>query len=142
MNWFSKRKVIAPVDFSDESFAAVKLSLQLVANYSDLTIVHVLRELPAGEPGETWGTIDRDSRVRHATQAVRERLEGGNYKDVQIDVLFGDAGLEIANLAERKGAGMIVLSSHGRTGIKRLLIGSVAERVVRLAHCPVLVLRS
>jgi len=63
-------------------------------------------------------------------------------KSLQIDILFGDAGHEIAKLAERQGAELIVLPSHGRTGIKRLLIGSVAERVVRLAHCPVLILSS
>ena len=74
--------------------------------------------------------------------SLRERLDDDKYKSVQIDIVFGDAGHEIANLAERRGAELIVLPSHGRTGIKRLLIGSVAERVVRLAHCPVLVLRS
>jgi nucleotide-binding universal stress UspA family protein len=60
---------------------------------------------------------------------------------VRFEVLFGDPGHEIAQFAKERGAGMIVMSSHGRTGLAHLLIGSVAERVVRLAQCPVLVLR-
>ena len=75
-------------------------------------------------------------------EALRERLDDDKYKSVKIDILFGDAGHEIANLAERRGAELVVLPSHGRTGFKRLLVGSVAERVVRLARCPVLILRS
>jgi len=142
MAWFPKKKVITPVDFSDESFAAVDVGLQLVDTPSDLTVVHVLQDLSPAEPGEMWRTIDNESRMRHAAQALRERLEDDKYKDVQLDILFGDAGHEIAKLAEQQGAELIVLPSHGRTGIKRLLVGSVAERVVRLAHCPVLVLRS
>ncbi len=142
MTWFPKKNVIAPVDISDESFAAVDVGLQLVDAPSDLTVVHVLPDLSPTEPGEMWGTIDKDSRKRHAKKALRECLDDDKYKSVQIDILFGDAGHEIAKLAERQGAELVVLPSHGRTGIKRLLIGSVAERVVRLAHCPVLILRS
>ena len=142
MTWFPKKKVIAPVDFSDESFVAVDVGLQLVDAPSDLTVVHVLQDLSPTEPGEMWRTIDKESRTRHAIQALHERLDDDKYKAVKSDILFGDAGHEIVKLAERQCAELIVLPSHGRTGIKRLLIGSVAERVVRLAHCPVLILRS
>ncbi|MEZ6094353.1 MAG: universal stress protein [Pirellulaceae bacterium] len=55
--------------------------------------------------------------------------------------MFGDPGSEITRFAKENDAGLIVISSHGRTGVSRLLLGSVAERVVRLAPCPVLVLR-
>jgi nucleotide-binding universal stress UspA family protein len=57
-------------------------------------------------------------------------------------VAFGDPGQRITAYAEEVGADVIVMPSHGRTGLKRLLLGSVAERVLRLAHCPVLVLKS
>jgi universal stress protein A len=57
-------------------------------------------------------------------------------------VLFGDPGQQIAIFAKEMKAGLIVMSSHGRTGLAHLLIGSVAERVLRLASCPVLILRS
>ena len=71
-----------------------------------------------------------------------QRLATEGQDSVSTDVVIGDPGHEITTLAERAGADLIVLNSHGRTGLKRLLIGSVAERVIRLAHCPVLVLRS
>ena len=51
-------------------------------------------------------------------------------------------GHEITTFAEENGAGLIVMPSHGRTGLAHIFIGSTAERVVRFSHCPVLVLRS
>jgi nucleotide-binding universal stress UspA family protein len=141
MTWFPRKKVIVPVDLSDQSLAAIDIGLQLVDTPSHLTVVLALQELQAAEPAALWGTVDKDTRTRHAAQAVRERLEDDKYKEIQIEILFGDPGSEVAKLAEQQDAELIVLPSHGRTGIKRLLIGSVAERVARLAHCPVLILR-
>ena len=142
MNWFARKKVLVPVDFSDESFSAVDSALELVANPTDLIVVYVLQDLSPMEPGEIWHTVDPESRIQHAVKALRERLADEKYRGLQFDVVIGDPGHEITKLAEREAADLIVLPSHGRTGLKRMLIGSVAERVVRLAHCPVLVLRS
>jgi nucleotide-binding universal stress UspA family protein len=64
------------------------------------------------------------------------------YKGIQVEVSFGNAGFRISEYAQEIGADLIVIPSHGRTGIERMLIGSVAERVVQHSHCPVLVLRS
>ena len=63
------------------------------------------------------------------------------FEKVDFQVRFGDPGREIAALAEELHAELNVMPSHGRTGLSRLFIGSVAERVVRLAHCPVLILK-
>ncbi|MDA1049306.1 MAG: universal stress protein [Planctomycetota bacterium] len=142
MNWFAKKKVLVPVDFSDESFAAVDSALEFVDSGSDVMVVYVLQDLSPMEPGEMWGTVDHESRIRHAAKALRERLADEKYKHIHIDVVIGDPGHEIAEIAEREAVDLIVMPSHGRTGIKRMLIGSVAERVVRLAHCPVMVLRT
>jgi len=142
MPWLPKQKVVVPVDFSDESFTAVPNALDLVADPANVLVVHVLQELSPMEPGEMWRTIDHDTRIRHTMQALRERLAKDGHDAVSTDVVIGDPGHEVAALAEREKADLIVLTSHGRTGIKRLLIGSVAERVIRLAHCPVLALRS
>ena len=73
--------------------------------------------------------------------ALKQRLADAKYQGIQLSVVLGEPAHGIANFAEEKKAELIVIPSHGRTGITRLLIGSVAERVVRLAHCPVLVLR-
>lgn len=141
MNWLPKKWVIVPVDFSDDSLAAIGTAVQLVADPSHVTVVHVLPEISVLEPTEGWQPIDTQSRVRRITDTLRERLAAAGHTAVRLEILVGDPGHEIADLAQRENAELIVLPSHGRTGLKRLLIGSVAERVVRLAHCPVLVLR-
>jgi nucleotide-binding universal stress UspA family protein len=133
--------VIVPVDFSDDSLAAVGTAVQLVADPAHVSVVHVLQEISVLEPTEGWQPIDTQSRVRRIRETLSERLETLGHAGVQLEILVGDPGHEIAEMAQREDAELIVLPSHGRTGIRRLLIGSVAERVVRLAHCPVLVLR-
>jgi nucleotide-binding universal stress UspA family protein len=141
MAWLPKQTVVVPVDFSDESIAAVDAALELVADASHLHIIHVLPIITDYEAGLVWSTVSDQTRTEHAQLALRERLADAKYEKVRIAVAFGDAGTEIAAFAENKQADLIVIPSHGRTGLKRLLIGSVAERVVRLAHCPVLVLK-
>lgn len=142
MSWLPKRCVVVPVDFSDESFQALDVAAHLVEKPEQLQVVHVLQELSPVEPGELWDTVDNESRARHALKALHEQLERRGHPQVSTHILFGDPGHRIAEFARQQQAELIVLPSHGRTGISRMLIGSVAERVVRLSHCPVLVLRS
>ena len=85
--------------------------------------------------------IDEEGRKKQLEEAVRERFVKDKYRNVRIEVRYGDPGHEIADFAREIGAGLIVMPSHGRTALSHLLIGSVAERVVRYAPCPVLVLR-
>jgi nucleotide-binding universal stress UspA family protein len=141
MSWAPRQKVVVPIDFSDDSFAALDTALDLVDDPKKVHVIYVLAVLEPAEPGVIWATIDEESRARHAEQALRERLADAKYQGVSMKIEFGDPGHEVAQFAQEQGADLIVLNSHGRTGIKRLLIGSVAERIVRLAHCPVLVLR-
>lgn len=141
MAWLPKQTVVAPVDFSEDSFKAVDTALELVEHSANVHVVHVLPLLAVTEPGVIWDTIDDQSRREHATEALRQRFGDAPHAGVRIEVLFGDPGSEIVDYANRMQADLILLPSHGRTGIRRLLLGSVAERVVRMAHCPVLVLR-
>jgi nucleotide-binding universal stress UspA family protein len=141
MPWLPKQNVVAPVDFSEQSFSAVDQALELVDSPTNLHLIHVLPAVIPADPGVVWTSIDDESRRRHARQALEERLSDPKYQGVQIQIELGDPGHEIAAYAERIKADLIVVPSHGRTGLTRLLIGSVAERVVRLAHCPVLVLK-
>jgi len=141
MSWFPKRCVVVPIDFSDDSFAAADLALDLVAEPAGLHLIHVLPEPHAGDPGVEWQMIDNENRRRHATEAIRTRLSDDKYQSVTIGIEFGSPGYRIAEYAEQMEAELIVIPSHGRTGLKRLMLGSVTERVIRLSHCPVLVLR-
>lgn len=140
MSWLPKQTVVVPIDFSEESFAALDTASQLVAGPSGLHLVHVLQELSPVEPGELWDTVDDASRAQHAEKSLREKLPA-ELQEAHVEILFGDPGVRIAEYGSQCQADLIVLPSRGRTGISRLLIGSVAERVVRLAHCPVLVIR-
>ena len=141
MGWSEMNTIVVPVDFSEDSLAAVDTALKIAGSAKPLHVIHVLPELSPLEPGEVWETINEQSRTEHAQQALRDRLSGPTYAGITIEILFGDPGHAIALRAEELKADLIVLPSHGRTGLSHLLIGSVAERVVRLAHCPVLVLR-
>ncbi|MBN2217375.1 MAG: universal stress protein [Pirellulales bacterium] len=142
MNWLPHKNVLVPFDFSDDSRAALATALQLADDPAKLHVVHVLAIMEVTDPGVIWETIDDRSRRQHAEQAVRQELRRQGVDDqAQVVVRFGDPGHEIVDFAKDIDAGLIVVSSHGRTGLRHLLLGSVAERVVRLAQCPVLVLK-
>lgn len=141
MAWPAKHKVLVPFDFSDGSVAAAETALELVAAPSGLHILHVLPVLPVGEPGFIWEETDDEYRREHATEALRKQFAEAKFADCHLEVVFGDPGQEIADYADRTGAELIVMPSHGRRGLSRLLLGSVAERVLRLATCPVLILK-
>jgi nucleotide-binding universal stress UspA family protein len=142
MNWLPRKTVVVPVDFSEDAMAALATAREMVKDPTHLHVIHVLPLLEVTDPGVIWETIDDESRRKHAEKALREELERLNVdKGVCMVVRFGDPGHEIVDYAEQVEAGLVVVSSHGRSGLRRLLLGSVAERVVRLAHCPVLVLK-
>ena len=141
MSWTPKKTILVPVDFSEDSLVAVDTALDMAESAASVHIVHVLPDLSPLEPGELWETVDNKSRSEHAEQALRDRMSAAKYRDLQFEILFGDPGHRIAQRAEELDADLIIMPSHGRTGLAHLLIGSVAERVVRLAHCGVLVLR-
>ena len=142
MSGYTVKTVVVPVDLSDESLAAIDTALQAAESPADVFVVHVIPELNIAEPGIVWQEIDNEIRSQHAIQALRDRLTADKYREIQIDVEIGDPGYRIADFAKRIGAGLIVMPSHGRTGLAHMLIGSVTERVLRLSHCPVLVMRS
>lgn len=136
-------RIIVPVDFSVETRAAIVRALELVGgDPRRVYLIHVLANMSPADPGVFWGEISDDNRARHVEQAMLERNFHEDVKEMHKEIAFGDAGFRIADYARRIDADLIVIPSHGRTGIKRLLIGSVAERVIQHAHCPVLVMRS
>ncbi len=141
MNWLPRKTVVVPIDFSDDSFAGLATAVEMVDDPANLHVVHVLPNLEPMDPGVIWQTIDDDSRSEHAEKALRRELSDRKCDGVQVVIRFGDPGHEIAQYAKELDAGLVVVTSHGQTALKHLLIGSVAERVVRLAHCPVLVLK-
>lgn len=141
MSWFSGKKVLVPWDFSELSKNALRETLDMVDSADQIEIVHVSAILSGSDPGAVWGTVDDETRKQHLQDAFKEQVAELSDK-LHLHVRFGDPGNEICELAEELKIDCIVISSHGRTGLQHLLIGSVAERVVRHAHCPVIVLRT
>ena len=141
MSWLPRKNIVVPIDFSDISFTAMDVAREMVDDPAHLHIVHVLPVLEPQDPGVIWNQVDNEGRSRHAADAMQKELAARGQDGTQIVIRFGDPGHEIANYAKEIGADLIVTSSHGRRGLSHLLIGSVAERVVRWAKCPVLVLK-
>ncbi len=141
MPFFPKQKVVVPVDFSESSADAILTALQMVARPEDLHVIHVLLPLDYLSPGAMIGTYDEASRATDAEKRMGEFLAEHGAASCQALVKLGDPGLDITEYANEIQADLIVIPSHGYHGVKRFLLGSVAERVIRHAHCAVLVLR-
>lgn len=142
MSWFPVKRLLVPVDFSEMSLQAVEVGLSLVDDAAHLHIIYVAPEVVTGDPGFGWKPLEALTRKGQIAKALQETLCESRHQGIKVDVAFGDPGTEIARYAEEHNVELIVMPSHGRTGVKHLLVGSVAERVLRLAHCPVLILRN
>ncbi|MGD1717006.1 universal stress protein [Hydrocoleum sp. CS-953] len=141
MSIFPKNSVLVPIDFSDESIEAINVALEFVADTSHLWVLHVLPHLNPVEPGVRWHTVDDQSRKQQVEKAFHEKFSAKEYEGINFSVVIGNPAPEILDYAQEKKVELIIIPSHGHTGISRFLLGSVAERVVRYSHCPVLVLR-
>ncbi|MFN0250054.1 MAG: universal stress protein [Kofleriaceae bacterium] len=133
-------RILVPTDFSDSSSDALDLAAQLVRPEGTITLLHVL-ELPVMWSGkisdELAGELDR--RATAALDAMCSRLETARVTAVSR---IGYPGAQtLAALDDDHSIDLVVMGSHGRTGLRRMLLGSVAEKVVRHARCPVLVAR-
>lgn len=138
------RSVLVPTDFSAASAEALATAANLLAPGGELHVVHVIEDLSGNELGAFWGTVDDAERVRRTTEALEKvaRSVGLPQAVLHVELVAGNPANGVVELAERLGVELVVMPSLGRTGIARLALGSTSERVVRLAPCPVLVLRS
>jgi nucleotide-binding universal stress UspA family protein len=135
---------LVPVDFSPASELGLDYALKL-ANQKKARLV-LLYVIPATSVERSEGTIvefyrllERDAREKFSALAKRKKLKPGEYETVIRRGL--SAGAIIAKEAKKLKADMIVMASHGRSGLQRLFLGSVAERTLRCADRPVLVVK-
>ncbi|MGC1305856.1 MAG: universal stress protein [Phormidesmis sp.] len=138
---FSKDRILVPTDFSEKSLQAIKDTVGFAEAASAIHVVHVLKPLEAVDPGVVWETVDDAKRTATVQKLFDDKFPGSEYKDLTFAIESGDPTTEIIDYAENHKINLIVMPSRGRTGISRFFMGSIAERVVRFAHCPVLVLR-
>lgn len=141
MAWLPKKTVVVPIDFSESSADAIVTALGLVEKPAHVHAVHVLLPLEYMAPGVVLSDISEDSRIASTEKFFREFLEKHQAAGVNVIVRLGDPGLNVTEYAGEVKADLIVIPSHGYHGVRRFVLGSVAERVIRHADCPVLVLR-
>lgn len=143
-------RVLVPIDFSPSARAALEYATFLAGKFgADLTVLHVweppgyvgpdtlaLLPVAAGQPG--W-----DQTRNEVTREVEQFLAKAPAKPKRLSVRIeaGEPSDAILSAANDGGADLIVMGTHGRTGLSRLLIGSVAEAVLRRSTCPVLTIR-
>jgi nucleotide-binding universal stress UspA family protein len=135
------KKILFPTDFSHTGDAALALATVLARDTgATLLIVHVEEPPVAYGGGELYYGIPNP-----ATEDLQKMLDAVEPSDPQIPcerhLVTGDPATTIVKFAEEKDVDMIVMGTHGRTGLSRLLMGSVAESVVGRSKCPVLTLR-
>jgi universal stress protein A len=142
------RKILHATDFSKASARALNEAVELAKqNRAELAIVHVIEPTPY-VAGDELGTAEiytkLEETAKQGTEAsmakLLKRLKTSKIK-VQGFLLTGSAPDQIVNAAKSKKANMIVIGTHGRTGLSKLLMGSVAGKVISLATCPVLTVR-
>ena len=137
---FTAEKIVVPIDFSTSSEKAIRRALDIAQDCSAIYLIHVLYPLEAMSPGVIWGDFDDKKREQAVKKSFKKFLKDYECQEVQTTVRFGHPGEEVVDYAEEIGADLIIVPSHGHHGMKRFVLGSVAEKIVRYAKCPVLVL--
>ena len=142
-------RILQPVDLADPKFTAIDYA----KDFADRSgaVLYLLHVVPTDEPHllreiyEPWegGGANIESAQRVAHRRLEEIAAGrlGDSVRHRLLVVVGDPADEIVRAAETLSADLIVLATHGRSGVRHLLLGSVAEKVVRRATCPVLTVR-
>jgi nucleotide-binding universal stress UspA family protein len=135
------KKILFPTDFSPASEAALEWATALARDTgATLLIVHVEEPPMAYGGGELYVVgeeVDRDELRR----ALAKVMPTDPSVPAEHLLLVGDPASALVQTAEKENVDLIVMGTHGRTGLTRLLMGSIAEAVVRRANCPVLTIR-
>lgn len=140
------KKILLPVDGSDFCLKAYDMAKSFAEKFDAEIIVLNVADI---EPGFTqtfitqnFQTMDEYLKARAETiiEGAKSKFEGSDIK-VTFHIATGDPAMEIIDMAEREECDMIIICTHGMTGAKRFLIGSVASKVVHHASMPVFVIR-
>jgi len=142
---FQLKKILVPTDFADCAKKALQYAIPLAKQHAAaLTLLHVVpSNYAVGEfGGIDYASLDADMRASGGKQLaalVVDEVRG----EISTDTLIrsGSPAVEIIEVAKSLPADLIVISTHGRSGLKHVFLGSIAGQVVRLAPCPVLVVR-
>jgi nucleotide-binding universal stress UspA family protein len=143
-------KFVCPVDFSEGSEHALDKAVEFARTlHAQIELVHVYQVPVLAMPDIAMAAMDLEL-TTEVTKQSRKLLEDtllrlrAQAPDLQVNahLLQGMPADSIVNFAQETGASMIVIGTHGRRGFQRFLLGSVAERVVRISHIPVLTVQA
>ena len=140
----ASRTYLVPVDFSKSSEIALNQAIKMAReNRGKLLLVHVISATFAypleGGFSDIFEALEKNARESMKKLFQRKRLKPARDRSILITGL--DPAQAIVSQAKKSRASMIIMGSHGRTGLQKFLLGSVAERTLRYAHCPVLIVK-
>lgn len=138
------RKILCPTDFSEPSLKGVATAEELARHFgAELLLITVVTPIHPAVAAESAGYM-RDEFQKEMMRFATESLEKVASEKVSSDVgkrqfvAYGSAADEIVALAKKEGVDLLVIATHGWTGWRRFVFGSVAEKVIRMATCPTL----
>ena len=141
---FQIKRILVPIDFSDCATKALRYAVPLARQHgASLELIHVISSpvYGFGEYGPIW-TPSIENELPGSKKALQKLAETEIRKvPFNVEVRIGAPYLEITQFAQSEQIDLIVIATHGYTGFKHVLLGSVAENVVRFAPCPVLVVK-
>lgn len=136
--------ILCPIDFSDAAYHALDYALHFARqSNARLILVHVLHN-PADEFFHSSGHTLTWGEAKERAQSVLEEVKAKrltDYPKAELIVEVGDPHEQIVKLSHEHKADMVVISTHGRSSLAHLVLGSVAEKIIRHASCPVFVVR-
>jgi len=134
------KSILVPVDLSEASVQALDYAIDFAKPFkSEIVILFVIE--PLYYAGDLGLLLEEQQRIARAELTQLERRVAKHRLACRTIVLRGTPYSEIVAGAKKYKADLILMGTHGRTGLSHLLLGSVADRVVRTAHCPVLTIR-
>lgn len=144
-------KILVPVDFSRHSLKALAYAIDFAEPFAaEVVVLHVVEPVAYATPADLYAGMATQlgNLLAEQRRSAREQLDelATKYRDrgvqLRIQLRDGVAYREIVDAGKELRANLIVQATHGRTGLAHVLLGSVAERVVRTAECPVLTIRT
>jgi len=143
-------RVLFCTDFSENSRPALRVAIDYAKTFrSEMVILHVINSSQLGYPSLEEG-IPMD--IRAALESIQDSVDKAleliasecrqSLPSVRVASKIGNPAYEIVRYADENAIGLVVMGTHGFTGLKHLIMGSTAENVVRTCNCPVLTVRS
>jgi nucleotide-binding universal stress UspA family protein len=138
------KSIICTTDFSDYSNHSIRYGIALAKEFrAKLYVCHVVDLPSAGMYGETIpDPVEQQHRIMNYTHEQLKEFIGEESFDWEPLITVGHAASEIARMAEEKEVDLAISATHGRSGLRRLILGSVTERLMRTLPCPLLVVRT